>query len=101
MLEILRDDLGNIICACEWRRVLSSGEYNKDGKYIYIANVEVSKQYEHTGLLRKLTQAVIDKFPDFEYAYFKRSKYNKRIRGYTRKQWLNLIKEKKYEYALA
>ena len=99
MLTVIRNDNGEIIVACEWRKVNPQGQYDKDGKLIWINNVEVSKQYQNNGILYKLIKKITDEMPEIEYAYFKRRKYNNRIRGYTRNQWLRLIKEREYEMA--
>ena len=43
MLEIIRNDLGNILACCEWRRVNAQGKNDKNGKYIWIHELEISK----------------------------------------------------------
>jgi hypothetical protein len=99
MLEIIRDDFGNIICACEYRLLNQQGRYDKNGKYIWIHEVEISKSYRNNGIIKKLIKNISDKVPDFEYCYFARYKRNKKVRCYSRKNWLNRIKEKKYAMA--
>ena len=101
MLTCIKDDLGNILAACEWRKVNEQGQNDNDGKCIWIHTVEVSRRYQNNGILYKLIRKITGEMPDFEYAYFRREKYNGRIRGYTRNQWLHLIKGRKYEYAIA
>ena len=98
MLTCIKDDYGNILAACEWRKVDRNCKFDIYGKCIWIHTVEVSKPYWNKGLLFRLVEAVISEMPDFEYASFRREKYGLRIRGYTRNRWLKL-KEKSYAVA--
>lgn len=93
MLEIIRDDYGNILAAAEWRKVNEHGQNDKNGKYIWIHEVEISKPYRDRGMLKELIRSISNKFPEFEAAYFRRDKYNGRVRIYPKRLWLSLIKE--------
>lgn len=92
MLEIIRDNSGNILCACEYRLLNQQGQYDKNGKYIWIHELEISKPYRNNGILKKLIKNISNKIPDFEYCYFVRYRRNDKIRYYPKKIWLNRIK---------
>ena len=96
MLEIIRDNEGNILVACEYRLLNPQGRYDKNGKYIWIHEVEISKSYRNNGLIKKLIKNISDKVPDFEYCYFARYKRNNKIRCYSRNSWLGRIKGERY-----
>lgn len=94
MLFTTKDNLGNIQAVCEYNKVNQQGKLDKQGKYVYIANVDINPSARNNGILKKFIKMITDKFPDIEYGYFKRDiKYSGRRRMYTRQQWLNRIKE--------
>lgn len=99
MLTTIKDNEGNIICACEWRKVNDKCEFDIKGNNIWIHTVEISKPYWNSGILYDLIEKVINEMPYFKYASFRREKYNGRVKGYKRDSWLKLIKEKKYAYS--
>lgn len=95
MLEIIKDEKENILAACEWRQVNEEGEFDTNGKYIYVANLEIGKSYRNNSLIKKLIKAISDKVPNFEQGYFCRTKYNDKQKQYPRHMWLRLLKEDK------
>lgn len=95
MLEIIRDEQGNMQAVCEFNRVDKDGKLDKQGRYIYIANMEINPSARGNGMLKKFIKLVSDRIKDFDACYFKREKkYNGRLRMYTRQQWLNQLKER-------
>ena len=92
MLEIIKNNEGEILGACEFYAVNSKGEYAADGIYCWINEVEISKSAEHKGLLKQFAEIITSKYPQFLFGYFWRKyKYpNRSPRIYTRFQWQNL-----------
>ena len=99
MLTCLYDNSGNIIVACEWRKVNEHCQFDANGKYIWVHTVEISKQYQNNGILYKLIKQILNEMPEAKYCWFRREKYQGRMRGYPRKLWERLVKERKNDYA--
>jgi len=96
MLEIVRNSIGEILGACEFFVVNKDGSLNDKGEYVWINECEVSKSSERKGILAELIRMIIPRCPSANYGYFwRKRKYPQRTpRLYSRRQWLNLIKEK-------
>ena len=93
MLEIIKDNLGNIKAVCEFYSVNEKGEWDKSGIYCWINEVFVSKSYQNNGCLRKFVEMITSKYPQFQFGYFwRRKKYGNRIRIYHKFRWLKLIR---------
>jgi hypothetical protein len=95
MLEIIKDKLGNIKAACEWRKVNNQGQNDVNGKNIWIHEIEISKPYRNNGIIKELIKRISDEMPNFEYCYFSRYRRNAKIRCYSKKTWLNRIRSVK------
>ena len=94
MLEVLRNDNEDIIAVCEWNLVDALGHFDQRGEFVWINEVEVSKSYRNGGILKEFIKILCARVPWAKYGYFTRGKYNKRQRLYSRKQWLDMVKEK-------
>jgi hypothetical protein len=95
MLEVLFDEDVEIKAACEYYIVDINGNYDSKGKYVWINEVVIGEKYKNLGLLKEFIKRICDKVPQAEFGYFWRQyKYpNRKVRIYTRRQWLNLVKE--------
>lgn len=93
MLEIIRSEQGEILGACEYNIVSDKGVVDDKGLYIWIANCEVSKSAEHTGILSKFVKLITDLHPFVEFGYFwRKTKYPDRSpRIYSKQVWLSLL----------
>lgn len=100
MLTCIKDFQGNILCCCEWRRVNEKCQFDTNGKYIWVHTIEVSKPYENSGMIYKIIKQILDEMPEAVYCWFRREKYNHRVRGYPRKFWERLVK-KESNYVMA
>ena len=102
MLELIKDDQGNIHAVCEYYVVDKDGHMKDDGEYIWISEVEVAPQYRNNGCLRKFVKIICEKYPNAKAGYFHRlKKYpNRRPRIYTRKQWESLTGGNDGDYKL-
>jgi len=96
MLEIIKGDGGDIIGVCEYFIVDQKGHLDDNGEYCWIAETELSKSAEHKGYLREMVRLVIAKVPNCRFGYFwRKQKYESRPPHiYSRREWMNLIKEK-------
>ncbi|HDN59680.1 MAG TPA: hypothetical protein ENF20_06960 [Candidatus Marinimicrobia bacterium] len=93
MLETVKDEKGNILAACEFRRVDITGQPNKFGQYVYISNIEISEPFRNNGILNKMIEKISHRVPFIQWVYFKRKKYNNRTRIYPAIKFLRRIKE--------
>ena len=92
MLTVIRNDKGDILGACEWRIVNQHGLDDKDGLYVYISNIEISKSAQHNGVIKKFILPMALKAPNAIWMYFKRKKYKRRQRFYPIHKWTNLLR---------
>lgn len=90
MIEILRDEQGNLKAVCEYYVVDKDGHMKDDGEYVWVNEMEVAPQYRNNGCLRKFVSKIVTMYPQAKYGYFSREKYNKRVRMYSKRQWLNI-----------
>ena len=95
MLEIIRDDKGNIKAVCDYLIINKQNRIDKEGSNFIIEEVEINPEYRNNGILRKFIKIMLIKYPKIEIFYFVRGyKYPGRaMRIYTRKQFETLIKE--------
>ena len=92
MIETLKDDKGEIKAVIEWWIVDNRGQFDPKGNYIFVNEVDISKSSENNGVLKTFIKIITDKIPYAKYCYFQRRKYDMRIKMYSRRQWLKLIK---------
>ena len=95
MLETIRDDNGNLQAVIEYYVVDNQGNLCDEGKFIWINQIEISNSVNgHSfGLLKEFAKRIITTYPQAQFAYFKRKKYNGRIRIYSKREWLKIFKE--------
>jgi len=94
MLEIIKDELGNIKACLEFYSVNEKGEWDFKGIYCWINEVAVSKSYQNNGCLRKFVKIITSKYPQFQFGYFwRQNKYpDRKIRIYHKARWMKLLK---------
>ena len=95
MLEIIRDKDKNIIAACEYYVVDEKGNWDQKGEFIWVNQLDYSGSVNGHGfgLVKELVKRITKKVPWCKAGYFKREKYNGRVRLYSRRMWERLIKE--------
>ncbi len=93
MIEIVHTDIGEIKAVCEYYVVNEDGSMNDKGLYAWIVEAEVSPQYRNNGCLGKFVELITKRYPQLQFGYFKRLKYKGRIKMYSKRRWLSLIKE--------
>lgn len=93
MITKIPDEYGRIIAYIEWRQVAQSGIDKFHGEYIWINDLWVHPDYRHKGLIKQMIDTILYKAPDALFCYFKRSKYNGRIRLWKREAFERLVKQ--------
>ena len=96
MLEIIKDEQGNIKACLEWYLVNSLGQYDKNGDMVWVNECEISPQYRNNGIIKSFAKIIMEKCPQVKFGYFHRlRKYPERgIRIYHKARWLKLLKGK-------
>ena len=100
MLEILKNDTGEIKAVLEWFVVNSQGHLDDKGEYVNIFDMEISSQYRNNGLLKEFFKIILPKVPQAKYGYFERRRRQYkdgrdkllRLKLYTRNEWVKLLK---------
>ena len=97
MLEILKtEDNQTIKAICEYYIVDENGNFDRNGKFVWINEVEVAPQFRNNGCLKSLVRNIMNKISkECEFGYFGRyRKYpNRKFRIYHKSRWLKLIGE--------
>lgn len=99
MLEILRTDDGSIKGVCEYYVVDEAGNFQANGEFVWVAELEIAPQFRHEGLIKEFIKRIIDKVPQAKFGYFWRQKkypqekysVRKHIRIYHKARWLKLL----------
>ena len=87
MVTSLKDEDGKIVCYCEWRLVGKSGFDKVNGEYIWVNDLWVHPKYERTSRINRIIDEVMRMVPSATHCYFKREKYNGRIKMFSREFW--------------
>ena len=92
MLEYSLDKEGNLTGVVDFWIVDKDGKLDEKGEYVWIADWFINPKYRNNGMIAVFAQKVIDKVPNAKWGYFGRGKYNNRIRIYSKRKWLKIIK---------
>jgi len=87
LLTSLKDSEGKIIAYAEWRLVGPSGLETPAGKYVWINDCWVHKDYRGKHRINLLIDEVMRHVPNAEYCYFQRKDVNEKLHMYSRRQW--------------
>lgn len=87
MITSLKDDDGRIVCYASWSLVGKSGYPLENGEYVYLEDIWVHRDFERTKRINRIIDEVMRIAKDAKYCYFKRGKYNGRMKIFTREQW--------------
>ncbi len=89
MLEIIKDEQGNIKGVIEYYIVDKDGHMDDKGSYAWVVECEIAPQYRGNGCLRKLMTKIAIRYPQLKFGYYKRNKYNDRLKMYSKNRLLN------------
>lgn len=92
MLALQHDKEGRVVAYVEYLIVDKDGSINDQGEYCYCKNAWVHKSVERGKLLKEFVMEEHMKWLQVKWLYFKRSKYNYRLRMYDIKKFY--LKEK-------
>lgn len=93
MVTVIPDEQGRIIAYCEWRQVAKSGMDKFRGEYVWVNDLWVHPKHRNKGLIAQIIDTVLYKAPDAQFGYFKRAKYNGRVRMWKRENFMKLAKQ--------
>jgi len=86
MIETVRDSHDRVIAFCEWNLVNEKGQFDNQGSHVWVNDLEIHPHYQRNGILRDIISTIAYKAPSAEFVYWKRRKYNSRLRMYSREQ---------------
>ena len=89
MIEIIQNCSG-YSAVCEYVLVDKEGKQQKQGKYLYIAQLEIAKGYRNKGTIKQLIKQLLEKYDCLKYCYYD---HKKRTHFYPRIKYEKLIKE--------
>ena len=99
MIEVIRNEKGDIQCVAEWWLVNSDGSFNEKGLYVWLAQVEISGSHKNNGVMgfaRQIYKGIIQKAPLAKFGYLQRlNKKNNKIRMYSRSRWMKHLGRQK------
>ena len=90
MIEVLKDDKGDIVAVCEWLLFNEDKFLDDKGTLVCISELEINKAYRGNGVIKKFIRNIQAKCPTAQRMFFWReNKYPARpFRVYSRKQIL-------------
>ena len=87
MITSLKDEQGRIIAYAEWRLVGPSGYDVENGEYVWLSDLWIHQDFERTKRINRIIDEVMRIAKDAKWCYFKRHKYNGRIKMFSREHW--------------
>ena len=69
MTSVIKNEAGFVVAYCEWEIVNADGQFENNGKYIYIQNIWIHDKHRKTSLLRDLAEQI------YNHRYTRNSKY--------------------------
>lgn len=93
MLEVIRNDNGDMIAVCEWLLLNNQGQLDDTADTMFIGEMEINKQYRGQGILKQVIRNLLIKCPQASKClFFRKGKYPDRNYSlYTRDKWIKLV----------
>lgn len=78
MITTIKNDTGFIAAYIEWSIVDEKEHEDKDGKYLFVHDTWVHKDYRNAGFLSEMIAKIWDASPDgkYEFVYYYRDKHS-------------------------
>ena len=92
MIDYLLDPKGNLKGVVDFWIVDKNGKLDDKGEYVFINEWYINPPYRHQGLIAVFAERVIKRVPWAKWGYFERRKHNNRVRIYSKRRWLKIIK---------
>ena len=98
-METIRDKDKNILACCEYYVVDDKGRFDESGQYIWVEQLEFSSMVNGNGIehVQEFVRRIIKNVPWAIAGYFRREKYQGRVRLYSRRRWEKLLRSIKEE----
>jgi hypothetical protein len=74
MIEVVRNDKGDITAICEYLIFNNLGGLDEEGNKIFIGDVEINPEHQRKSILRHFIKVLLVKYPKLEQCYFYRKK---------------------------
>ena len=96
MLEVIKDNEGNLKACIEWLIYNSKGELDEMGDGVFIGELYINPSCRNNGILKEFMKIIINKCKNQDNLkgcfFFRETKYPGRgHRFYTKERWLKLI----------
>ena len=92
MIELIKNEHA-FSGVCEYVLVDKEGKHQKQGEYLYIADLQIATSYERKGIIKQLIRQFLIKYPFIRYCYFRRqSKYPEKMYFHSRREYERLTK---------
>ena len=92
MIEIIKNEHA-FSAVCEYVLVDKEGKHQKQGEYLYIADLQIAGGYQRKGIIKQLIKQFLIKYPFLNYCYFEREKYGNKTFFHSRRMYEKLLKE--------
>jgi len=94
MIEVVENKNG-FSAVCEYYLVDKLGQHKEKGDYLYIIRLVVAEGYRHKKVIIQLIKQFLKKYPQLQYAYWQREKYDDRMCFHSRRKFEKLTNEKR------
>jgi len=84
MVTVLKDEEDRVISYCEWCLVDEKGDLQDNGRYLFVRELWIHEKYRQKGMIEKMIYKIAPEAPAAIYAYWRRRKYNDRIKLFRR-----------------
>lgn len=95
MLEIIKDEQGNLKACIEWLVYNKQGQLDELGNSVFIGELYINPKDRGNGILKEFMKIIINKCSKTNLTgcfFFRESKYKGRgPRWYSKEQWLKII----------
>ena len=80
MIELIKNEHA-FSAVCEYVLVDKEGKHQKEGEYLYIADLQIAEGYRRKGVIKQLIKQFLEKYKCLKYCYYdhkKRTHFNSR-----------------------
>jgi len=93
VLEYIKDDKGTLLGVLDfWVVDGVSGKLDDNGNCIFINEIYIDPGSRNMDMIPKFIDSVTKRVPQAMWGYFRRAKYNNRIRCYPKYKWLKVLR---------
>lgn len=74
MIEVIRDDKGDITAVCEWLLFDNDGRLNENGETVFVGELEINESHRGNGVLKHFIKRGIELNPKAKKIFWFREK---------------------------